>query len=133
MGFHKAVLGVALGGVIALVFVSLAIDERVLRTLLSILAVLPLLYVSIRVALRSERDVASERRRFMKLRNVTDEFIMNVRNLNRLALASRIDDAAPDADAMIEEVVERMHKLVEDMRDVAGEESPEPAPGGESS
>ncbi len=133
MGFHKAVLGVALGGVIALVFVSLAIDERVLRTLLSILAVLPLLYVSIRVALRSERDVASERRRFMKLRNVTDEFIMNVRNLNRLALASRIDDAAPDADAMIEEVVERMHKLVEDMRDVAGEESPEPEPGGESS
>ncbi len=133
MGFHKAVLGVALGGVIALVFVSLAIDERVLRTLLSILAVLPLLYVSIRVALRSERDVASERRRFMKLRNVTDEFIMNVRNLNRLALASRIDDAAPDADAMIEEVVERMHKLVEHMRDVAGEESPEPEPGGESS
>ncbi len=116
-----------------MVFVSLAIDERVLRTLLSILAVLPLLYVSIRVALRSERDVASERRRFMKLRNVTDEFIMNVRNLNRLALASRIDDAAPDADAMIEEVVERMHKLVEHMRDVAGEESPEPAPGGESS
>ena len=133
MGFHKAVLGVALGGVIALVFVSLAIDERVLRTLLSILAVLPLLYVSIRVALRSERNVASERRRFMKLRNVTDEFIMNVRNLNRLALASRIDEAAPDADAMIEEVVERMHKLVEDMRDVAGEESPEPEPGGESS
>ncbi len=133
MGFHKAVLGVALGGVIALVFVSLAIDERVLRTLLSILAVLPLLYVSIRVALRSERDVASERRRFMKLRNVTDEFIMNVRNLNRLALASRIDEAAPDADAMIEEVVQRMHKLVEHMRDVAGEESPEPEPGGESS
>ena len=133
MGFHKAVLGVALGGVIALVFVSLAIDERVLRTLLSILAVLPLLYVSIRVALRSERNVASERRRFMKLRNVTDEFIMNVRNLNRLALASRIDEAAPDADAMIEEVVQRMHKLVEHMRDVAGEESPEPEPGGESS
>ena len=133
MGFHKAVLGVALGGVIALVFVSLAIDERVLRTLLSVLAVLPLLYVSIRVALRSERNVASERRRFMKLRNVTDEFIMNVRNLNRLALASRIDEAAPDADAMIEEVVERMHKLVEHMRDDAGEESPDPAPGGESS
>ena len=133
MGFHKAVLGVALGGVIALVFVSLAIDERVLRTLLSVLAVLPLLYVSIRVALRSERNVASERRRFMKLRNVTDEFIMNVRNLNRLALASRIDEAAPDADAMIEEVVQRMHKLVEHMRDVAGEESPEPEPGGESS
>lgn len=133
MGFHKAVLGVALGGVIALMFVSLAIDERVLRTLLSILAVLPLLYVSIRIALRSERDVASERRRFTKLRNVTDEFIMNVRNLNRLALASRIDEAAPDADAMTEEVVERMHKLVEDMRDVAGQESPEPAPGGESS
>jgi hypothetical protein len=128
MRFHKAWLWVAGGGVIALVVVSVAVPEPTFRALLSVLAIVPLLYVSIRVALRSERQVAQERRKYLKLRNVTDEFIMNVRNLNRLTVIAQAEGAPHDANAMIEEVVERMHQLVERMRDAAGQaglESPE--------
>ncbi len=122
MRFHKAWLLVAGGGVIALVVVSVAVPEPMFRALLSVLAIVPLLYVSIRVALGSERRVAQERRKYNKLRNVTDEFIMNVRNLNRLTVIAKGPDAPQDADGMIEEVVERMHQLVERMRDAAGQE-----------
>jgi hypothetical protein len=122
MRFHKAWLWVAAGGVIALVLISVAVPEPSLRALLSILAVVPLLYVSIRVTLGSERRVAQERRRYMKLRNMTDEFIMNVRNLNRLTVIAKSPDPPHDAGAMIDEVVERMHQLVERMRAAAGEE-----------
>ena len=123
MQFHKAWLWVALGGVIALVFVSIAVPEPSFRALLSVLAIVPLLYVSVRVALGSERQVANERRRYMKLRNVTDEFIMHVRNLNRLTVIAQGEDPPEDADAMIEDVVGRMHGLVDRMRDAAGQES----------
>jgi hypothetical protein len=124
MRFHKAWLWVAAGGVIALVVVSVAVPEPAFRALLSVLAVVPLLYVSIRVALGSERQVAQERRKFLKLRNVTDEFIMNVRNLNRLTVIAQAEDAPHDTNAMIDEVVERMHHLVERMREAAGQAGP---------
>jgi hypothetical protein len=123
MQFHKAWLWVALGGVIALVFVSVAVPEPSFRALLSVLAIVPLLYVSVRVALGSERQVAHERRRYMKLRNVTDEFIMHVRNLNRLSVIAQGEEPPEDADAMIDDVVGRMHGLVDRMRDAAGQES----------
>lgn len=123
MKFHKAWLGVALGGVIALVVVSTFVNEPGLRVLLSILAILPLLHVSLRVALGSEKQAAHERRKFMKLRTVTDEFIMNVRNLNRLSVIANEENPPEDTGAMIDDVVERMHSLVERMRDAAGEES----------
>jgi len=123
MQFHKAWLWVALGGVIALVFVSIAVPEPSYRAFLSVLAIVPLLYVSVRVALGSERQVAHERRRYMKLRNVTDEFIMHVRNLNRLSVIAQGEEPPEDADAMIDDVVGRMHGLVDRMRDAAGEES----------
>lgn len=126
MNFHKAWLWVAMGGVIALVAVSVLVREPGLRAMLSVAAILPLLHVTLRVALGSERDVARERRKYMKLRTVTDEFIMNVRNLNRLTIVAKKEDAPDDADAMIDQVVERMHSLVERMRDAAGEESPFP-------
>lgn len=123
MQFHKAWFAVALGGVIALVFVSVLVDEPALRALLSVLTIIPLLYVTIRVTLGSERQVARERRKYMKLRTVTDEFIMAVRNLNRLKVIAQQDDAPDDVDAMIDQVVERMHSIVERIRDAAGEES----------
>jgi hypothetical protein len=123
MQFHKAWLWVALGGVIALVFVSIAVPEPSFRAFLSVLAIVPLLYVSVRVALGSERQVAHERRRYMKLRNVTDEFIMHVRNLNRLSVIAQGEEPPEDADAMIDDVVGRMHGLVDRMRDAAGQES----------
>ena len=123
MQFHKAWLWVAAGGVVALVFVTVAVPEPPFRAFLSILAILPLLYVTVRVALGSERKIAHERRKYMKLRNVTDEFIMHVRNLNRITVISKSDEAPDDAEQMIDDIVDRMHNLVERMRDAAGQES----------
>ena len=123
MQFHKAWLWVAAGGVVALVFVSVAVPEPGFRALLSVLAIVPLLYVTVRVALGSERQLAHERRRYMKLRNVTDEFIMHVRNLNRITVISKGDSPPEDADSMIDDIIDRMHGLVDRMRDAAGQES----------
>ena len=96
-----------------------------MRALLSILSIVPLIHVTLRVALGSERQVAQERRKYMKLRTVTDEFLMNVRRLNRLSVIGS-EGAQDDTGGMIEDVLHRMHKLVDRMRDAAGEESPFP-------
>jgi hypothetical protein len=123
MRFHKAWLWVAAAGVIALVVVAVVVEEPGFRALLSVLAIVPLLYVSVRVALGSERQVAHERRKFVKLRNVTDEFIMHVRNLNRITVIAKGEDAPEDAAGMVDDIIERMHGLVERMRDAAGQET----------
>jgi hypothetical protein len=125
MNFHKAWLWVALAGVIALAFVSVFIRDPGTRALLSLLSIVPLIHVTLRVALGSERQVAQERRKYMKLRTVTDEFLMNVRRLNRLSVIGS-EGAQDDTGGMIEDVVHRMHKLVDRMKDAAGEESPFP-------
>lgn len=123
MGFHKSVLWITIAGLITLVAVTIGVQDPVLRTLFSVLAVAPMIYVAIRVALGLEHRLAKERRKFLKLRSVTDEFLMNVRNLNRLKVAkAQFEAEAPiELDAQIDEVVGRMHKLVETMRDAAGE------------
>lgn len=135
MSFHRATLWVVAGAVIALAAVSAFIARPLPRTLLALLAAMPLIYVAVRVALGSERRVAQQRRRFLKLRAVTDEFVMSVRNLNRLTVISKTDPDAPeDIGKMIEELVRRMHGLVERMKEAAGEEEPGsggPLPGGE--
>jgi hypothetical protein len=123
MRFHKAWLWVAAGGVVALVFISLAVPEPAFRALLSVLAIVPLLYVTVRVALGSERQLAHERRRYMKLRETTDEFIMHVRNLNRITVIAKGESPPDDAEKMIDDIIERMHGLVDRMRDAAGQES----------
>lgn len=122
MGFHRSVLWVAMGGVIGLVIINVWVDEPILRSALAVLAITPLLYVTVRVALGSERRVAQERRKFLKLRNVTDEFILNVRTLNRLSVAAKAEDAPAGANDRIDEIVARMHALVDRMRGAAGNE-----------
>ena len=130
MGFHKAVLWIAVGSVIALAAVSALIARPLPRTVMALLAVLPLMYAAVRVALGSERRVAWQRRRFLKLRAVTDEFVMSVRNLNRLTVIAKTDPNAPeDTRKMIEDLVKRMHALVERMKEAAGEEESAIEPG----
>lgn len=121
MGFKKSVSWAALIGVIALVAVSLAVEQPIARALLSLLAISPLLYVAVRVSRIFERQAAQQERRYVSLREVTDEFIMHVRNLNRITVAGRIENAPDNVASMIDEIVERMHKLVERMRNVAGQ------------
>ncbi len=73
----------------------------------------------------------------MNLRNVTDAFLMNVRNLNRLTVAAQAHDAPVDVDAKIDQVVAQMHGLVDRIRAAAGKEEPAegrgaPQPGARS-
>lgn len=125
MGFHRAALWIAVCVVIALASVSALIVDPLFRTLMALLAVMPLIYLAVRVALGSERRVAQQRRRFLKLRAVTDEFAISVRNLNRLTVIAKTDPSAPeDTSKMIEDLVQRMHVLVERMKEAAGEEDP---------
>jgi hypothetical protein len=60
----------------------------------------------------------------MRLRTVTDEFIMHVRNLNRLKVIAQGRNPPEDISRMMDEVVQRMHSTVDRIRDVAGQESP---------
>ncbi len=122
MRFHRAWLWVAIAGVIALVTVSAVVQDPAMRVVFSLISIAPLLYVTVRVTLGFERSMAQQRRKFLKLRAATDEFIMNVRNLNRLTLAGRIPDPPENVDSMIEEIVARMHGLVDRIRLAAGDE-----------
>jgi hypothetical protein len=47
---------------------------------------------------------------------------MSVRNLNRLTMAGKMVDPPENVDVMIEEIVKRMHGLVDSIRVAAGEE-----------
>ena len=125
MRFQKAWFWVALLGLVALFVVSLRIEEPIQRAILSLASVLPLLYMTFQVTMVAQKEAAHERRKYIKLRAAADEFLMHVRNLNRLAIISKGDDAPDDADSMMEDVTERMHGLIDRLRDVAGEEDSE--------
>lgn len=123
MRFQKAWFWVAILGLVALFVVSLRIEEPVQRAILSIATVLPLLYLTFQVTMVAQEKAAHERRRYVKLRSAADEFLMHVRNLNRLAVISKSDEAPDDADSMMEDVTQRMHGLIDRLKEVAGEES----------
>ena len=125
MDFQKSVSLAAVVGVVALVGFSFLVEEPLTRAALSLLAISPLLYVAIRVSRVFERHAAQQKRRYLRLREITDEFIMHVRNLNRITVAGRIENAPENVTTMIDEIVERMHKLVERMREAAGQQAAE--------
>jgi hypothetical protein len=73
--------------------------------------------------IRRLRASYGERRRFFALRAVTDELIEQVRGLNRASVRAamhELDGARAVRD--IARLQERMHLLVDGMRDVAGKE-----------
>ncbi len=80
MSYSRSVLWIALAGV-ALLVVTVLVSDPLFRVTLSLVAVMAMIFMAIRVALGSERRLARERRRYLKLRMATDEFLMNVRNL----------------------------------------------------
>lgn len=126
MRFHRAWAWAAVAGVIALVAVSLFVGDPGVRTLLSLASITPLLYVTGKLSKTYQRRMAQERRRFSKLRHVTDDFIMSVRNLNRLKVLAQEGDAHEDTQGMIEEVVQRMRQTVDRIVEAAGVEDPAP-------
>ncbi len=102
---------------------TVLVSDPLFRVTLSLVAGMAMIYRAIRVALGSERRLARERRRYLKLRMATDEFLMNVRNLNRLLVTAGQSETQPavELDAEVDEVVGRMHELVDLMREAAGE------------
>ena len=122
---EKSALGVAVAGLIALLVVTTLIDPVALRATLSILAVAPIMYVTVRSAVRRARRFAKEQRINMALRAVTTEFILSVRNLNRLKIIAQEDEELIEAEEMIDEIVAQMHNLVDRIRSSAGQPVPE--------
>jgi hypothetical protein len=131
MRVHVAWVAAAVAGIIVLVLVSLFIEDPTQRTLLALFALVPVLYVTSRLSQTYQKELAQERRRFSKLRTVTDDFIMSVRNLNRLKVLAQEGKAPADTQGMIEQVVHRMRETVDRIVEVAGkEDAPESSEGG---
>jgi hypothetical protein len=120
MGYHKTVAW-ALVSAATLVAVSLAVEAPVLRATLSIFAVSPLVYLALRIVIAAKR--IKEKREFLKLRQLTDDFLNNVRNLNRLKVIAQSENDLAEAEHMVDQVVVKMHELVEQIRQVAGQTS----------
>ncbi len=129
MRFHYMTLWIAALGLVAVVLVTIAIADPMVRLLLVVISITPLIYMMIRIAFESERRLEKERRRYTRLRTATDEFLTNVRNLNRLKTGEEPEGAPVDVDDEIDDVIDRMHNLVERMREEAGVESGGSSPG----
>lgn len=72
------------------------------------------------------RRATANRRRFLALREVTDDFLRQVRYLNQVAISMRaglidLEGAAQEIDA----TEHQLHELVQRMRDAAGLDEPE--------
>lgn len=120
MDFQRSVSFASIGGVIALIAVAFGVEEPIARAAMSLIAISPLLYIAIKIARLFERATAQHKRKYTRLREITDEFIMHVRNLNRITVAAQMDAAPENVAGMIDEIVDRMHKLVGRMKDAAG-------------
>jgi hypothetical protein len=122
MRVHSAWVAAAVVGIIALVLVSLFVGEPTPRALLALASIVPVLYVTAQLSKVFQRQLAQERRRFSKLRLVTDDFILSVRNLNRLAVLAREPGAPEDTQGMMEQVTQRMRETIDRIVDAAGQE-----------
>ena len=127
MKVHSAWVAAAALGIVALVLVSLFVTDPTPRALLALASVVPILYVTAKLSQTFERQLASERRRFSKLRHVTDDFILSVRNLNRLAVLAQEPNAPEDTQGMMEQVIGRMRTTVDRIVEVAGQQDQESA------
>lgn len=121
MNVSRAWLRAAFVAIIALVLVSTLVVDPTVRAALSIVAITPLLILTGRVAKGIQQREAYQKRRFSKLRGVTDEFLMAVRNLNRITLVVREENPPENAQEMLNEVVGRLLALVDRIVEAAGQ------------
>jgi hypothetical protein len=132
MNVNRGWLWAAFVAVIALVLVSTLIIDPTARAALSIVAIAPLLILTARVAKSIEQREAYRQRKFSKLRGVTDEFLMAVRNLNRITLVVRDENPPDNAQEMLNEIVGRLHELVDRIVESAGQADRDFGAGAES-
>jgi len=134
MNVNRGWLWATFVAIIALVLVSTLVVDPTVRAALSIVAITPLLILTGRVARGIQQREAYQKRRFSKLRGVTDEFLLAVRNLNRITLVVRDENPPENAEEMLGEVVRRLHELVDRIVEAAGQADtdlgPKPGPGG---
>jgi hypothetical protein len=132
MNVNRGWLWAAFVAVIALVLVSTLVVDPTTRAALSVVAIAPLLFLTARVAKNIEQREAYQKRKFSKLRGVTDEFLMAVRNLNRITLVVRDENPPDNAQEMLNEIVGRLHELVDRIVESAGQADSDFASGAES-
>jgi hypothetical protein len=132
MNVNRGWLWAAFVAVIALVLVSTLVVDPTARAALSVVAIAPLLFLTARVAKTIEQREAYQKRKFSKLRGETDEFLMAVRNLNRITLVVRDENPPDNAQEMLDEVVGRLHELVDRIVDSAGQADSDLGAGAES-
>lgn len=133
MNVHRGWLWAAFLAVIALVLVSTLIVDPTVRAALSVVAIAPLLVLAGKAAREAEKRKAWQKRRFTKLRTVTDEFLMGVRNLNRITLVVRDENPPENAQEMYDEVVDRLRKMVDRIVEAAGQADTDVTAGAGSS
>ncbi len=121
MNVNRGWLWAAFVAVIALVLVSTLVVDPTVRAALSIVAIAPLLILTGRVARGIQQREAYQKRRFSKLRGVTDEFLLAVRKVNRITLVVRDENPPENAQEMLGEVVGRLHGLVDRIVEAAGQ------------
>lgn len=121
MVYLRTIVWSAISGV-TLLIVAVMIGDPLGRGILSLAAVSPVFYFALHSAMKEKE--AMDRRTFLGLRKVTDDFLAQVRNLNRLKMIAEADVDLPESEGMVEEVVAEMHRLVEEIRHVAGHAGP---------
>ena len=97
------------------------------RLIVGTLSLVPLMWVPSRlVALAQERERASQvqaRRRYVKLRSLTGVILDEVRRLNGLSVDARLGVRDQDkTEREVKAIESRLHRLVDDLRSVAGVE-----------
>ncbi len=123
---YRAILWSAIAALVGTLAVNLLIGPQVWRVPLTLAVITPVVWLTTRTQmfLRARPWVVRERRRNLTLREATNQFLINVRNLNRLKVIAQAAEDLEDAEDMIEEVVAQMHRLVERIREEAGPKRP---------
>ena len=117
----KRVMMAAVAGLVALVAVSVLTAPPLIRAVLSVASVSPLIFLTVRDAVRVDHWILSERRKDMALRGMTNEFLIMVRSLNRLKVIAMGDEEIEEAEDMLDEIEKQMHDLVERLKGAAGD------------
>ena len=119
---------------IAVVLVALFVSQPLTRAVLVLVAVAPAFVTNLRFVLVVNPSLQMkrrkrERRQNYTLRGITSQFLVDVRNLNRLKVIAQSDPNIERIEEMEEEIISDMHSLVDRILTVAGQGSSVPMNG----
>lgn len=122
---HRAIVASGVVSAIGVLLVALFVHQPLARAVLVLVAVAPAFITSGRFVLvvnptLQMKRLKRERRQNYTLRGITSQFLVDVRNLNRLKVIAQSDPDIEKIDEMEAEIVADMHSLVDRMLSVAG-------------